>query len=109
MIRRAPEVSFVTFATGVGVQGYGLIIVERWSMTPEDRLHGGCIFCVGLLIMMTALTIYAIGKGRSPFWGCVGLLGCWGYALLAGLEDRSGVSSEPTPDRKRIQTEDLPE
>ena len=79
--------SLIWGVPGVIVQTVGWIIAKG-AQTAPFALFGSLVFFGGTGLLLVGLVYYARAKGRSGWWGLVGLLSCVGILVLAFLPDR---------------------
>jgi len=85
MIARYNNVSLA-----LGVPGFILQVVGNVLGSSNPGL-GGLLILAGTGLLIAGLAYYAIGKGRSGWWGLCGFLSFIGLIILACLKDRSGT------------------
>ncbi len=85
MIARHNNVSLA-----LGVPGFILQVVGNVLGSSNPGL-GGLLILGGTGLLIAGLAYYAIGKGRSGWWGLCGFLSFIGLIILACLKDRSGT------------------
>ncbi len=74
----------------LGVPGFILQVVGNVLGSSNPGL-GGLLILAGTGLLIAGLAYYAIGKGRSGWWGLCGFLSFIGLIILACLKDRSGT------------------
>jgi len=85
MIARHNNVSLA-----LGAPGFILQVVGNVLGSSNPGL-GGLLILGGTGLLIAGLAYYAIGKGRSGWWGLCGFLSFIGLIILACLKDRSGT------------------
>jgi hypothetical protein len=75
--------------------------LARWVDGEDSRGLAAALRVAGLRVMLASGVVYARLKGRSGWWGLVGLLGCLGYFVLLFMEKqclRCGTRSKDRAD-----------
>jgi hypothetical protein len=93
MIKRYQNFSFVFGLPGLLLQGAGNLMLASHPRPGLYLLEGGTV------LLLAGFACYAMAKGRSPVWGLMAFLSCFGLIILALLEDRSnGIgAARPRP------------
>jgi hypothetical protein len=83
--------------TNIGIAtGFVLFPLGRYLASSESeslRVLGWAIFLIGVGFFVWGSSQYAKGKGRSPYWGVLGILYPLGFVVLFFLPDRHRVTS----------------
>ncbi len=97
------NVSFLILGfVGLLLQGIGTALAVEAS---SDDVYGIAIFLVllGPVLLASGSAIYAVGKGRKPIFGLLGIISPLGLLFLAILQDQSGdnwMESQNSPSTK---------
>ena len=67
----------------------GLLVASM----PQAVYHafGSLVMLGGYVLFVSGCFMYALGKGQSPYWGILGILGPAGLLVLYCLKDRSNI------------------
>ena len=88
MIKRYNNLSLALGLPGILLQIVGKVI-SRANTETSLSLLGVPISLLGTGLLIAGLTYYAIGKGRSGWWGLCGFLSCLGLLILALLKEKA--------------------
>ena len=94
MIKRYNNLSLALGVPGILLQIVGNVIsranTDSLNFRPTSwSFLGVPILLLGTGLLIAGLTYYAIGKGRSGWWGLCGFLSCLGLLILALLKDKA--------------------
>lgn len=86
VIKRYNNISLALGVPGIILQIIGNIVL-RSDPDPVVGILGLLILFAGTALLIAGLSYYAIGKGRSGWWGLCGFLSFFGLIILALLKD----------------------
>jgi len=86
VIKRYNNISLALGVPGILLQFLGNVIAST-NPDPVVGIFGVLILFTGTALLIAGLSYYAIGKGRSGWWGLCGLLSFLGLIILALLKD----------------------
>ena len=73
---------------GIGMSFAGRMMMRSSGGSGAAAMLGGVIALAGLLPFVWGCSMYAKGKGYSPWFGALGLLSCLGLLVLVLMPDR---------------------
>jgi hypothetical protein len=84
--------STVICLMGFALMGVGFML----DAVGGQHFFGRSIWVTGLGVFVVGCSVYAKGKGRSPYWGLAGIIFPFGFLVVCFLADRYGADETTT-------------